>query len=187
MKNKKQQCKKMFNYRNNFTQDKYEKGDFLRYFNTLLCNYSQKYIDSPDCFTLLITILQNIINEPEQEKWQRLKRSQNVLVNKKTVIGGRVYNFLTSRPEGSQILIMLGFREGCFQMQPHWILTFKERIEFYPETVALIVGKMTYVETQRTKEEKEAELKMEAEKKRIEDVKLKLKGDRLERKDKVWY
>lgn len=180
-------CKKMFNYRNNFTKETYEKDDFLRYFNTLLTNYYTKYIDASDCFTLLITILQNIVENPENEKYQRLKRGQNTVVNGKTVLGGRVYNFLTGRPEGTQILIMLGFREVCFEMSLHWILAYKDRISFYPDVITLIASKMDFVEKKKIKEEQAALQLVEKEKQRIEAIKLQLKGDRLERKDKHWY
>lgn len=66
----------MLNIKANYTQHSYEKDDFTRYFNTLLYNYGEQYIDACDAFAILCTILKNIIENPTVEKYQKLKRSQ---------------------------------------------------------------------------------------------------------------
>ena len=171
----------MYHIKQNYTQNKYIEDDFLRYFNSLTSEYSEKNDHSIEGLDLFNKIIKNIIDNPNEEKYQRL--TTNHIINGKP---SRLYQYITSDETATNMLIMLGFRQQVYQFEMKWILSFKDRIEFYPGALNVIEKNKQIAVKNKLKPVEEAKQKIEKQKQQVDDIKNKLAGDRAERREINW-
>ena len=171
----------MYNIKQNYHKNKYNKEDFLRYFNTITEIYSEKNDNSIEGLDLFNKIIKNIIDNPNEEKYQRLTTNQ--YVNGKP---GRLYQYIYSDETATDMLIMLGFRRKIHEFQEKWILSFKDRIEFFQDAMVVLEKNKQIAIKNKLKPQEEAKQKIKKQKEKVEEIKNKLAGDRAERREIDW-